>query len=75
MTIQIRYTCHPCGVKDQPVEVPAREAGADILDWMNTVQDRVTADHKLRRPACRAAAFELAIPMSGRAHIGGPSVN
>lgn len=63
--IECLYSCDECGVKKQPVAVPAREDGVDFGVWLREVAIfAIMADHNARSPRCRPKTLsELAIPV------------
>lgn len=73
MTIEVLYSCHPCGLLD--VRVPVRERGAneDIADWMHHLSHVLGHDHASRSPKCRPKTLSnVKIPMpDGATRIGG----
>lgn len=75
LLVRLMYSCPPCGLKRVGCEVPARQAGEDVLAWLGMVMTAISADHRRRSPACGSdRVFDLMIPMTGTDRIGGPVV-
>jgi hypothetical protein len=69
-TIEIKYSCKPCGVVDVALNVPTRLEDQGVTEWMNAVAMRVTLDHKTKFPMCRQNRISgLKIPIGAE---GGP---
>lgn len=57
--ITVRYSCPPCGVKDESCQVPARNTADESLrDWMNRVGSILAADHRSLHPDCRETSLK-----------------
>jgi hypothetical protein len=51
---------------DQPVHIPDRISGTDLMHWMNIVEHCVSYDHQARSPLCIAFKMEyVKIPYDG----------
>lgn len=76
-TIEIEYTCKPCGVHDAKVQVRARWPAEDVSSWMNTVGLVITTDHRRRSPMCDATHITHAkIPLpAGGGRVGDPTAH
>ena len=76
MTIQVLYTCLPCGIIDAKVEVPARTT-EDVITWVEKIMGPAIAeDHRKRSPnCCPATLSNVKIPVTGATRIGGPTEN
>lgn len=65
--ITVQYSCPECGLKDVPVQVPAREDPDEnaVVPWMHEqVIPSVTADHDKRSPKCHPKELkDLKIPL------------
>lgn len=72
MTIIIKYSCFPCGVRRADLAVPAR-GDEDVVTWMRATADRVAQAHRGAHPTCRHYQIdELMIPAPpGSDKIGG----
>lgn len=74
-TIDVRYSCHKCGLAKVSVSVSAREPNEDLLGWMNALGVAMSMDHDRRSPDCHPLSFsEVMIPMTGAAQVGGAAV-
>lgn len=74
LTTRVLYTCAGCGLKDVPVDVPARGA-EDVRVWMDATVAHVSKDHRRRSYHCRKTVLqELKVPITGRDRIGGAIV-
>lgn len=70
--IEIRYSCHQCGLKDQTVKIPARHPKENVRDWMHTLTVYASEDHRARSPGCNPETLaEVKIPLEDGAPIGG----
>lgn len=74
LTITCMYTCNACGVKDLPVEVPAREE-EDVVKWVEAAAALMGADHGEHSPDCPSRTIDLKIPVTGADKVGGPPRN
>lgn len=73
--ITIRYSCHLCRLEKVHCDVPERQEGADISDWMKIVGAHLSDDHARRSPNCHPDSLsDVLIPVSGAQYIGGPAV-
>jgi len=67
-TVEARYTCDKCGLKNVAVEVPAR-GPEDVVAWLEKiVAPRLSSDHREKSPFCRITHFTqvwLPIPLGG----------
>lgn len=71
MTITVSYSCLLCGLRDAPVEVPARTDEC-VLKWMESTCRACAADHRTRSPYCHPTELhDLKIPMTGTDRVGG----
>lgn len=72
MTIIVKYSCFPCGVRRADLEVPAR-GDEDVLVWMQATAHRIAQAHRLACPTCRHHQIdELLIPAPpGTDKVGG----
>lgn len=63
--IRCLFTCDGCGLVDQEVEVPAREAPhVNIKWWMEKVAYAISKRHRQLSPKCRATELKyLKIPI------------
>lgn len=75
--LEVLYTCHLCGLKDQPVKIPYRSPTEDIRVWMDHLTQRLGLDHATRSPGCDPEQLhDVKIPMpAGTQYIGGPVEN
>jgi hypothetical protein len=65
-TIRCFYTCHPCALVRQHVEVPERDPSThDVVRWLKEIAAPALAlDHGLRSPLCRRGVLdEVGIPV------------
>ena len=76
MTITIFYSCPLCGIQKRAVSVPVREDGQDVITWMRSAGELLSADHRGLSPFCMPTELkDVYIPMTGRDRIGGPALN
>jgi len=77
ITIGIKYSCNRCGLKKVGVDVPIREAGQNVIQWMNSVVGNgIKEDHHRRAPYCDATSVQdLMIPVTEGELIGTPTKN
>ena len=63
--ITIKFSCDLCGVKDAIVLVPQRAQEMDVRRWvMNVVGQRITDQHRMLSPSCRATTISaIKIPL------------
>lgn len=76
MHIRVLYSCHTCGLRKVPCDVPAR-GEEDINAWMQQLIERLAADHKRRSPECSpadGALQDVMIPIAGATKVGGPVI-
>lgn len=75
-TITVRYKCE-CLTADASIQVPVREPGQDLGDWLRGVcGPSIHLDHCQRSPSCKAHSMEyLKVPYHGAEDflIGGKS--
>lgn len=73
--ITIRYSCHLCGLEKIHCDVPQREPGSNVIDWMKLVGVKLSDDHARRSPQCHPEKLsDVLIPITGADYIGGPAV-
>lgn len=74
MNITVTYSCTLCDVRDEKLEVPARESyEVPVVGWMKHTITLVAQHHRSRFPRCRARKLhDLKIPMDNAEWIGGP---
>lgn len=73
--IKILYTCNLCGLLKVQIEVEPREAGQELMDWMEKMTLILCADHERRSPDCHPEKMsEVLIPIDGARYIGGPAI-
>jgi len=75
-TIGVLYSCEQCGILNQEVQVPARDA-EDVIQWMEKVCIiALCADHESRSPRCHPETLtHIKIPMpAGVDRVGGAQV-
>lgn len=63
--IKVRFTCLPCGLRNQLVDVPARESpNVDVRRYMESiVASAITACHRVQSPNCTASKMTfVALP-------------
>lgn len=73
--ITCKYSCHLCGINKVEVDVPAR-GDEDILQWMDVLAARLSADHRERSPHCRPITLsDVMIPITGTNKVGGPMLS
>lgn len=75
MKVTVLYSCHGCGLTQQPCEVDARGDKEDIMSWMEHVQFQVGQNHHFKSPGCASRVCDLMIPITGVDRIGGVPVN
>lgn len=64
MTITVLYSCPACGLVDAPVTLPERAPDEDVLQWMETVVEATSRDHRRRSPDCHPQQLRnLKIPL------------
>ena len=70
--ITVLFTCDKCGLKKQPLQVPAREhEGVDIRIYMEKMTYWVADEHRRLSPNCDAEKItQLMIPTAGADFIG-----
>ena len=74
--MDILYRCK-CMKADQPVHVPDRISGTDLMHWMSTLTTCINYDHQARSPLCMAFKMEyVKIPFDDKdgSEIGVPPV-
>lgn len=66
--ITIKFTCDECGVKDEKVEVTAREESDNVIEWVESVViSAITFRHAIISPNCKATELtNLKIPMDDK---------
>lgn len=70
-TINVEYSCEPCGVVWRPVAVREREDDEDVVHWTEWALTCVTADHRRTSPECESRTVDLKIPMANpEARVG-----
>ena len=70
-TIEIKYSCNQCGIKDKSVQVIARD-NEDISSWMNSVGYALSRDHDNTSPYCKITKLdEVKIPILNEEKLGG----
>lgn len=63
--ITVEYTCGECDLKNVKLNLPSRLPYQPIGPWMRGVAKEIQADHKVRRPKCKAPKIgELKIPLN-----------
>lgn len=62
--IKVMYTCHGCGLIDQPIEVEERREGEGPVQFVERVGCVAGADHRKHSPLCRSGLVDLKIPLS-----------
>jgi hypothetical protein len=75
--IEIRYSCHECGIVDAGVTVRFRESTEAVVAWMRqVVEPALSADHRARSPhCCPETLSEVKIPVpAGTDYVGGPQL-
>jgi len=73
--IDIRYSCHLCGLEKVHCDVPEREEGTDVVAWVKMASARLSEDYARRSPDCHPESLsDVLIPVSGAKYIGGPAV-
>ena len=71
-TIDVKYSCKGCGVKERDVAVRVREPSENVVQWVERASKRVSLDHGQHSPNCPAEVFDLKVPIDGRPEVGGP---
>lgn len=76
MNITVMYSCRSCDVRDEKVDVPARQSHeVNVVKWMEGTTARIGQHHRSRFPRCNARKlYDLKIPMDNAEWIGGPPI-
>lgn len=76
MAITVKYSCALCGLYRISCNVPARDPGEAIVDYMRNITVIVCVDHDRRSPGCKPKELsELLIPCYEGQQIGGPKAH
>lgn len=73
-TLEGMFSCARCKTVDKKFTVLGREPEQDVMAWMKTVQEAMSAAHRQEAPFCTATTCDLKI-LVGKgegAYIGGP---
>jgi hypothetical protein len=62
----VYYTCAHCDAKEVRVVIPERDAGVNLIGWLEDVMREVSPHHQRRSPACRSPAVKLRFPRLGK---------
>lgn len=65
VTVTIRYSCYKCGLKRIGLEVNARGADEELMDWMQGLAPQLAKDHSRHSPNCSSTTLdELMLPVN-----------
>lgn len=66
--ITIKFSCEECGIKDEAVEVAARQENEDLVKWVgSSVISAITFRHSMISPECKAQEItDLKIPIDDK---------
>lgn len=75
LVIQCFYSCHACKLEEIAVNVPVREEGKDLKQWIEEIMMwHFARDHARRSPGCFPRELnDVMIPISGADMVGGPA--
>lgn len=70
------YNCNACGIVNRAVEIPIREEGQDVVDYMEkTVAEAIGLDHYMKNLGrCPAPTIsEVKVPVHPEKGVGFPN--
>lgn len=68
--VTVMFDCKKCGLKQQKVQVPARET-EDVVKWVEKVRQLCGDEHLRLSPTCNSEKVDLYLPVPPEAEFIG----
>lgn len=62
--VEIKFSCHLCGLKDYVVYVKPRKEEQDLMNWMEGVKGAIYHVHRQVKPHCKSEQVDLKIHLA-----------